>query len=121
MHPSTVTLRPKVRRPMAWILRNARPARSSPSHRRDAHERRSPDHLAMTGAPVQQWVALFEERHGSESWTRTSDQSVNSRPLYQLSYLGIEARESAVRVRGCQARPASLQARGESPLDFRMR
>src|SRR6185369_10293179 len=32
MHPSKVTLRPKVRRPIAWILRKARPARSSPNH-----------------------------------------------------------------------------------------
>src|SRR5690606_1616226 len=29
------------------------------------------------------------EKHGSESRTRTYDQAVNSRPLYQRSYLGM--------------------------------
>jgi hypothetical protein len=35
-------------------------------------EMRSPDHLAMTGAPVQRWVAWFEgRRYGSGGGFRT--------------------------------------------------
>jgi hypothetical protein len=44
-----------------------------------------------TGAPVNHqahpswWATLI----GSSGWTRTNDQSVNSRPLYRLSYAGM--------------------------------
>ena len=66
------------------------------AHPRDTTpERRSPDHLSMTGAPVQQLVALFEERrYGSGGRTRTADPVVNSHLLYRLSYSGIATRAS---------------------------
>ncbi len=62
-------------------------------HPRDTTpERRSPGHLAMTGAPVQLAVVLFEERpNGSPAWTRTTDPVINSHLLCQLSYWGMEA------------------------------
>ena len=61
------------------------------AHPRDTTpKRRSPDHLAMIGAPVQQRVVQFERRpNGSLSRTRTYDPAINSRLLYQLSYQGI--------------------------------
>jgi hypothetical protein len=53
------------------------------AHPRDTTpERRSPDHLAMTGAPVEQRVAWFERRrYGSGGEARTPDPAVNSRLL----------------------------------------
>src|SRR5262249_55301577 len=49
-------------------------------------------HLAMTGAPVQLAVAIFEERpNGSGGRTRTADPVVNSHLLYRLSYAGTKS------------------------------
>jgi hypothetical protein len=32
---------------------------------------------------------MAKKENGSSSWTRTSDHSINSRTLYQLSYRGM--------------------------------
>ena len=82
------------------------------AHARDTTpEKRSPDHLAMTGAPVQQRVVQFERRpNGSPTWTRTTDTRINSPLLYQLSYRGIwilyESERGVLRgcYRSCQPR-----------------
>jgi len=68
-------------------------------HPRDTTpERRSPGHLAMTGAPVQLAVVLFEERpNGSGGRTRTADPVVNSHLLYRLSYAGTKRVEDLAR------------------------
>ena len=53
------------------------------AHPRDTTlKRRSPDHLAMIGAPVQLAVVQFERRpNGSGGGFRTPDPAVNSRLL----------------------------------------
>ena len=78
--PTLPSLRPKrPRRERSGTRRPARPLSTSRveiaieitgvAHARDTTlEKRSPDHLAMIGAPVQQLVAEFERRRYGSAW-----------------------------------------------------
>jgi hypothetical protein len=89
---------------------------------------RSPDFRDLPIASTRAWAqcekkgrapakALPYVARGSGGRTRTYDQAVNSRPLYQLSYAGIKKRRESALATLCQYRPR-LQRRStgsESP------